>query len=639
MRVLLLALAWTLLGSFPTVSSADTATRPLLKNKDAWFSSEEAQIAATNILTYQSDFGGWPKNLNLTVSPFTGKRAELTGELKPIFDNGATTDEIRFMAKMYRATGEPRYLRSVQNGMDYIFISQYPTGGWPQFYPLDKVYHRHITFNDDSMVRILSLLREVAEKDEFTFLDADRREQAGIAFQRGIECVLKCQIRKGDRLTAWCAQHDEVTYEPRPARAFELVSLSGAESVRIVTLLMSLPKPSPEVIQAIEGAVQWFNESRITGWRVEELPRNAGNGQNYRATQDSSASPIWARFYDIETNEPLWSDMTSTRKLGIANVGWARHGYDWTGPWPKPLLEKAYPKWKEKLAKEGTGLKLEPWKPKARIALAGDSTVTDTAGWGFGFKKAVSAGVLCQNFAAGGQSSKSFRDSGAWQRTLDSKPDYVLIQFGHNDMPGKGPKRETDPATTYAENLTRFIKDAREAGAKPVLVTSLVRRIFEQPGPDGKNKLRGEQAPYVDAARKVATEQNVPLIDLYSQSFARVIELGPTGVAPWEPTVEVKPVPSAPKTEGSNPTDAARVDPAKAPQAPSNTQSITAPARPDSKPTTPAATDIDTPAAMAATRRDGTHLNALGSIEFGAWIAKELTRVLPEAAPFIRGTP
>jgi lysophospholipase L1-like esterase len=230
--------------------------------------------------------------------------------------------------------------------------------------------------------------------------------------------------------------------------------------------------------------------------------------------------------------------------------------------------------------------------------------VKDEGGWGFGFKKQLGADVLCENFAGGGQSSKSFRDSGLWKKTLAAKPAYVLIQFGHNDGPGKGPNRETDPATTYPENLTRFIAEAREAGAQPILVTSLVRRIFQ---PDGK--VRGELMPYVEAARKVAAEQHVPLIDLYARSAALVEKLGPAGVMPFQPRVLPKPAP-----------DAAPTDPA-------------APAPPK-----PVPTDLDIPAPSATPRRDGTHLTARGSIEFGRIVAEELARVVPDTKVYLRKT-
>ena len=159
-------------------------------------------------------------------------------------------------------------------------------------------------------------------------------------------------------------------------------------------------------------------------------------------------------------------------------------------------------------------------EPRTRIALAGDSTVTDKAGWGAAFAKLLGPNAECLNFAAGGQSSKSFRDTGNWKKVLDSKPAYILIQFGHNDMPGKGPKRETDPATTFPQNLTRFIEEARAIGAKPILVTSLARRVFD------KDKIRGELKPWADAATKVATEQQVPLVDLFTRSVNLHNKLG-----------------------------------------------------------------------------------------------------------------
>ncbi|MBB5034826.1 rhamnogalacturonan acetylesterase [Prosthecobacter vanneervenii] len=157
---------------------------------------------------------------------------------------------------------------------------------------------------------------------------------------------------------------------------------------------------------------------------------------------------------------------------------------------------------------------------RTRVALAGDSTVTDKAGWGAAFAKLLGPKAECLNFAGGGQSSKSFRDSGNWKKVIDSKPAYVLIQFGHNDMPGKGPKRETDPATTYPENLTRFIQEARAIGAKPILVTSLARRTFDN------GKIRGELKPWADAATEVAAEQKVPLVDLFTRSVELHNRLG-----------------------------------------------------------------------------------------------------------------
>src|SRR5580693_2127462 len=158
-----------------------------------------------------------------------------------------------------------------------------------------------------------------------------------------------------------------------------------------------------------------------------------------------------------------------------------------------------------------------------KIVLVGDSTVNDQGGWGKGFSGSFNSQVQVVNLALNGRSSKSFRDEGAWLPALTAKPDYVLIQFGHNDSPGKGPERETDPNTTYRANLIRYIEEARAAGARPVLVTSIVRRNFNAAGKIKPDSL----VPYVDATRAVAKEKNVPLMDLYALTRAYAEKLGP----------------------------------------------------------------------------------------------------------------
>lgn len=164
-------------------------------------------------------------------------------------------------------------------------------------------------------------------------------------------------------------------------------------------------------------------------------------------------------------------------------------------------------------------------RPPVRIVLVGDSTVNDEGGWGTGFRDAFGPGVEVINLAKNGRSSKSFRDEGLWAPALTEKADYILIQFGHNDVPGKGPDRETDAATTYRASLARYIDEARAAGAKPVLVTSIVRRNLT---PDGKVK-PDSLVPYVEAARAVAAEKHVPLMDLYTETRQQCESLRPEG--------------------------------------------------------------------------------------------------------------
>jgi pectate lyase len=338
--------ALALLLCLSPAARAASGTRKYLTKPDAWFATDEAKRLAANVLSYQADLGGWPKNIDTTATPYRGDR----NDLRPTFDNDATTDELRFLARMFKATKVGRYRDAVLKGVDYVLKAQYPSGGWPQFYPPPRTYHRYITFNDNAMVRLMEFLRETYTSDLYSFLGAERRKATRRAFNRGVECVLKCQIKVDGKLTAWCAQHDEKDYRPRPGRTFELVSISGGESVGVVRLLMSLEAPSPEVVRAVEGAVAWFESAKIKGIRVvvrrdEKAPR----GRNKIVVTDAKAPPLWARFNEIGTNRPIFADRDGVAKHDLAAIGYERrNGYRWLGYWPQKLLEQEYPAWKKK---------------------------------------------------------------------------------------------------------------------------------------------------------------------------------------------------------------------------------------------------------------------------------------------------
>jgi lysophospholipase L1-like esterase len=164
---------------------------------------------------------------------------------------------------------------------------------------------------------------------------------------------------------------------------------------------------------------------------------------------------------------------------------------------------------------------------KPKIVLVGDSTVAEGGGWGPGFRAALAAQFEVVNLARNGRSSKSFRDEGAWAPALTAGAKYILIQFGHNDGPGKGPDRETFPGTSFHANLTDYVEEAVAAGAIPVLVTSIVRRNLT---PEGKVK-PDSLVPYVEETRRVAAQEKAALIDLYTLTLAQCENLGPAGCA------------------------------------------------------------------------------------------------------------
>jgi pectinesterase len=160
---------------------------------------------------------------------------------------------------------------------------------------------------------------------------------------------------------------------------------------------------------------------------------------------------------------------------------------------------------------------------KVHIVLVGDSTVNDGGGWGPGFKACLDESVECTNLALNGRSSKSFIAEGVWKKALDLKPDYVLIQFGHNDQTGHGADRETD-LPTYKKFMTQYVEDARAAGIKPVLVTSISRRQW---GNDGM--IHSTLEDRVAVVKEIAQEKDVPLIDLHSRSIEVYESLGKEG--------------------------------------------------------------------------------------------------------------
>jgi pectate lyase len=230
----------------------------------------------------------------------------------------------------------------VIKGLRHILEAQYPTGGWPQRFPPGSGYHRHITFNDNSMVRILELLRDVAESPEYGFVDKELRSAAKAAFDKGIRCILDCQIVVDGKRTVWCAQHDEIDLRPRPARSYELVSKSGAESAAILKLLLSLENPSPEIRRAIRAGAEWYESAKIMGIRLERK-----NGDR-AVVEDSHAPPLWARFYEIDSDRPFFCGRDGVKKYRLSEIeGERRNGYSWYGEWGREVAQ-SYERWKQK---------------------------------------------------------------------------------------------------------------------------------------------------------------------------------------------------------------------------------------------------------------------------------------------------
>ena len=339
MRVLRLSVLMTAGLAALGAQLADAASwQHYARQPDAWYRGDAGKRVADCVLSYQSARGSWPKNIDTTTEPYRGDRVKLRGT----FDNGAGRGEIRFLARAYNATQREPCRQTVLNAVDHILRAQYPNGGWPQSYPPGGGYHRHITLNDGTMVGLMILLREVAQSDEFAFVGPERRQRAKKAFDRGVDCLLKCQIVVRGRPTAWCAQHDEKTFEPRKGRSYEHVSISGGESAGVVRLLMSLEDPGPEVIRAVDAACRWYESAKLTG--IRQVRRDGDTV----IVPDADAPPLWARFYEIGTNRPIFSGRDGVIKYELSQIEHERrNGYSWYGRSGAEVLAQ-WPKWKKK---------------------------------------------------------------------------------------------------------------------------------------------------------------------------------------------------------------------------------------------------------------------------------------------------
>lgn len=313
---------------------------------------------ADNMLLYQRSVGGWPKligeqKIDYTKSLSPAERAGLVANVDmndATIDNNATSKEIRYLINAFKTTGNQNYLRSAEKGIRYLLKMQYLNGGFPQYYPDSSRYRGDITYNDNAMINALTILWDVARGAKgFDAVDRSLVAPSNDAIRRGIDCILKTQIRVNGKLTAWCAQYDRHTLQPAKARTFELVSISGDESVGIIEFLMKIPNPSDAVKTAVNSAVEWLQVSAIKGYRyVEIADPNQLNGKD-RVLQPDPGSTIWARFYDIETNKPFFCGRDGVKKWSVAEIEHERRtGYTWYGTWAQDLLDRKYPEWRSK---------------------------------------------------------------------------------------------------------------------------------------------------------------------------------------------------------------------------------------------------------------------------------------------------
>ena len=247
----------------------------------------------------------------------------------------------------------------------------------------------------------------------------------------------------------------------------------------------------------------------------------------------------------------------------------------------------------------------------SKVILVGDSTTAVQGGWGPRFcADHLTSLAACVNLARGGRSTYNYRAEGSWalveaeMRASGYAATWVLIQFGHNDQPGK-PGRSTDLQREFPDNLRRYIREVRAAGAVPVLITPLTRRQF------ASGTLIDDLGPWADAVRVVAGELDVPLVDLHARSRALVQAMGP---------VMAMHLAQAPASQ-------AQVIAALA--------GTTIDAVPTASTRGAAQHAVLEPMGQAKRAFDYTHLGDKGADVFATVVAGELARAVPEMRPLL----
>lgn len=320
----------------------------------AWFASAAAKPLADAVISYQTPSGLWSKHTGYAKGPRRpgmlwssqykpGKKPHYLGT----FDNRSTTAQIRFLAGVAQAGGRDDCKRAVLKGIDAILAAQYPNGGWPQVYPLEGGYHDAVTFNDDAMTHVLELMRDAATgAGDFAFLDSPRRSAAASALNRGVACIVRCQIVLQGTPTGWCAQHDPLTLEPVAARAMEPASLSGVESAGVLKFLMTLPDPDARTVACIEQGLAWLERARITGLR-----RGTRDGKTTWVPDPASDEVHWARFHRLADGKPIFPGRDGVVYAGFAEMA-ARNplGYDYYSSRPGSVIGTTARKWRKQRA-------------------------------------------------------------------------------------------------------------------------------------------------------------------------------------------------------------------------------------------------------------------------------------------------
>ncbi|MEP9359860.1 pectate lyase [Sphingomonas sp. KR3-1] len=330
------------------------------KQPAAFYASATARRVADNIVSFQTPAGGWGKNVDRDGPARVKGQLYVAVEHLPAnartgddedwsyvgtIDNNATTSELRFLARVQAAVpgaeGD-KYRESFLKGIRYLLNAQFPNGGWPQIYPLQGGYHDALTFNDDALSSVVTVLADVARRQgDYAFVSEALAGEARAACNRAIQVILKTQVVVDGKRTVWGQQHDALTLAPAGARNFEPIALSSDESADLLIFLMKQAGRSPSVVAAVNDGAAWLKAHAVYGVVFEK-------GSDGRKLVDKpGAGPLWSRYYDIQTGKPIFGDRDRSIHTEVNELSQERrNGYSWYNTGPAKALA-AYDKWAE----------------------------------------------------------------------------------------------------------------------------------------------------------------------------------------------------------------------------------------------------------------------------------------------------
>jgi len=284
------------------------------------------------VVSYQTPSGGWGKHVDYaqgarTVGTRWNSESDAWSYIGTI-DNGATVNELRLLGVAASASTDTVARRAFIRGVRYLLQAQFPSGCWPQVYPLMGSYNDAATHNDDAMVNVVRVLRDVA-RGTWAAADASLRADAGAAVSRATTCFVAQQVMVGGVRTTWAQQHDPLTHEPVQGRAYELPGLTGREGARVMAVLMDESTPNAALVASVHAAAAFY--------RATAIP-NAIYVSGTGLVATPGAGPIWARLMEIGTNRPFFANRDGIKLYDHAQLTDRRTGYAWYGTEPSGSL-------------------------------------------------------------------------------------------------------------------------------------------------------------------------------------------------------------------------------------------------------------------------------------------------------------